>query len=251
MPSGYLLLVGRERRPRRVPANSKHARCSCAGGASRAPTTRHGKLPKKGGRLSPMQLIHNDISSLWDGFDACFVPAHCDAEETVLTPLGTPAVLDPPELLARLLAPANQQDGMVHPLPFPSAVAEEAGGGGGGAVDARLVEHEVLRRLEAQHQRAVVVELRLDCLDARVAIPGPDVAVVGCPEARLAQRSEAALEPAGAADTVTTIATLVVLRAEEREADGPRQQGRIVLPDLVPRGEHPHGRRRVAAPAVP
>mmetsp|Transcript_92449 Transcript_92449/g.270624 ORF Transcript_92449/g.270624 Transcript_92449/m.270624 type:complete len:219 (-) Transcript_92449:65-721(-) len=213
------------------------------------------ELFKEGGHLRPILLVHDDVGGLRNGLNAGLISTQCNTKEAILAPIGTPAVLDLPVLLAALFTPAHQQHGMVHLLPLLGGAAEEAGVGRG-AVDAVGVEHEVLGRLQAQHQRAVPVELRLDGLDAGVPVPRAHVAVVRGSVALARQGAEVALEAAGAArvvphagageqahvlrplgreDAVASIAALVVLGAEEGEVDRPGRNTGVILLDSVAR----------------
>mmetsp|Transcript_116387 Transcript_116387/g.336180 ORF Transcript_116387/g.336180 Transcript_116387/m.336180 type:complete len:216 (+) Transcript_116387:166-813(+) len=122
-------------------------------------------------------LILDDIRGLCNGLDARFVDLGGDAEEPLLTPLRAPTILDAPILFASLLAPTDEQHGVVDALPLPVAGMDERFGRGGRLVDARGVEHEVLGGLEAEDERPAAVQLLLDGLHAGVPVPRPDVAV--------------------------------------------------------------------------
>lgn len=80
-----------------------------------------------------------------DALDGALVAAPADPEVAVLAPLGAPAVLHDPELLATLwtFAVAHQQHGVVGQLEGVVAVFEA-----GVVVDALLVVHEVLVDLQ-------------------------------------------------------------------------------------------------------
>mmetsp|Transcript_116382 Transcript_116382/g.336161 ORF Transcript_116382/g.336161 Transcript_116382/m.336161 type:complete len:539 (+) Transcript_116382:97-1713(+) len=226
---------------------------------------------KVGAHLPTSLLVLDDVGRLRDRLDARLVGFRGDAEEAVFAPVRAPTVLDPPVLLPGLLTPTDEQHSVVHALPILGAGGDQGLAGIRRLVDALGVEHEVLGRLQPHNKGPVAVQLLLDRLHTRVAIPSPDIAVGVRAEALALQGLEIALQLARAArvvaharrrqqadvpaplrgqEAITALATLVVLGAKEGEVDGPGQRLGVVLADLVAGGEHAHGRCRVAAAAV-
>jgi len=94
--------------------------------------------------------------------DGAFVGATANAEESVLSPRGSPAVLDDPELLSVLDAVADQQDGVICLLEGVKlaqiARKRRTTSGGIAAPNAAGVVHEGLGDLKCNGERAIANE---------------------------------------------------------------------------------------------
>merc|ERR1719159_2390295 len=245
----------------------REASFACGGsGARRSHLREEGRDPLRLG------LVDHDVSGLRDGLDARVVVAAADAHVALLAPVVVPGVLDGPVLHALLLAPAHEEHGVVHALPPVRARRGRAG-----LVDALRVVHEVVLRLHADDEGAVLLQLPHHLALVRAAVVAADVAVLvrargrtgalGLQQAllvallvvralpargvaRARRRHEPdVLAPAAHEHAVAALAALVVLRAVQREGDG-EGHGLGAGLDLVARGEHAHRRDDVARPAV-
>mmetsp|Transcript_38287 Transcript_38287/g.80052 ORF Transcript_38287/g.80052 Transcript_38287/m.80052 type:complete len:299 (-) Transcript_38287:824-1720(-) len=216
-------------------------------------------------------LVLDHIGSHSDGLHSAVVDVAHDAEVAVLPPLVSPRVLHDPILLPKLLTPADEEHRMVDLLPL-SRVGMQGSRHSKAllAEDTTGIEHEVVRGLEADNEGPILVQLEHHRGAARVPIEAAHVAVVGrtvaLPElfevaidlalalgrvGGAGGRQEAdVLGPLRGEKAIAAFAALVVLRAVEREGNGPRLRLRIVYADLVPGGQHPHSRHHIAATAI-
>merc|ERR1719476_1040974 len=76
------------------------------------------RLLEEGGDLTTILLVLNNVRGLGDRLDARFVHLRRNPEEAVLSPVWAPAVLDPPVLLALLLAPTDEEHRVIDALPL-------------------------------------------------------------------------------------------------------------------------------------